>query len=166
MEFNNELKESLCSFKISELLQKKGFENPCRFSFDLQNKNKIIDVKEERVKELFKCDRAYAYKEVDFLQEHYYREHMNRDFGYYLYCPSHDLAIKWLNLNFVIYINIDDSIQKDGSNEGYTFMAYKEWNEKISQYLKGISSKKKMKVYKTKDEAVEAALIYSLKKLI
>lgn len=166
MEFNNMIKEDFCSFKVSKLLQENGFRNPCQFSFDIQNKNKIIDIKEERVKGLFNCDRAYAYKEVDFLQEHYFREHENRDLEYYLYCPTKNLAIKWLNENFGVYINIDDSIQKDGTNEGYTFMAYKTWDDKISQYLKGISSKKKMKVYKTKDEAVEAALLYSLKKLI
>ena len=134
---NNNIKEDYCTYKVSKLLSKKGFK--------LHNNGEPVN--------------SWIYKEG---RDTYYTNVEGGIGGSqktYQEIPHH-IAIKWVFVNFGIYIGIDCNY----SGDKWKFSIQ---NTKNGDFLvsddEGVSE---YPFYDSPEEATEAALLYTLKKLI
>lgn len=128
--------EDYVSFEIAKLLKDKGFDEPCRTFY--KGKELINDV----------CTQ-------------YYQWNSKSTFGL-ISAPTHQMAMKWLREEHKIFIYIEPFITTSGlhgykpycTKIGGEFM----WRNPLMEYSNTSSD--------TYEEAVEAALKYSLENLI
>lgn len=159
---NNNIKESLCSFEVSKLLKEKGFKVPtlCYYFEDGEfRQNKLI----ETTGMDYGSEFTIEYQEFleNWNNNWLTKKNGDRCFGckksneyFETYSsPTHTLAIEWLRVNYNIHIySFPIYISKAiGLSEliGYCFHANKHYLDKE---------------FKTPQEAVEAALLYTLNK--
>lgn len=136
--------EDYVSFEIAKLLNEKGFDEPCRTYYQDE-------------------------KFVDDVCTQYYQWNSKSPFVH-ISAPTHQMAIKWLRevLNIFIHINRDNQYY-----EGTPVMPITEHDKKrghSSEYyavvLDAKSNSKSFEHFDRYEEAVEAALKYSLENLI
>ena len=98
--------ENLLSYTQSELLRKLGFNEHCDWRYDEQNKNKLINWKDEAVNTFFKDienNGAYTEHYSKYLSSNYYDTFDNDDKGFYIAAPSYDQAFKFFRDNYNIH---------------------------------------------------------------
>lgn len=131
------IEEAYCSFEVAKLLKEKGFNYPCRAVYS--PKGVVTHYLKEEV-------RAYDLK------------------GHKKLCPTHQMAMKWLREEYKIAINIRITCKKVIS---YVFDI---WDFEIihpNEFVGGtIDLREQQFDFKSYEEAVGAALKYSLENLI
>lgn len=180
---NNNIKEPLCSFEVSKLLKEKGFKQPtlCYYFEDgIFVQNSYRDTVGMDYGKEFELE----YEELlDNWNDNFVtKKNGDRCFGcgkskgyFETYsAPTHAIAIEWLRVNWNIHIIV--GIQFENKVENYTeeFFEYIYWiynipemrknNENVLPYIETLSTFENG--FKTLQEAVEAALLYTLKNLI
>lgn len=131
------IKEDFCSFEVAKLLKEKGFNEKCRGSYHSE-----FDDNDNPIVMLEEWT-AQPYNN-DFVDE-----------GFLCSAPTHQMAMKWLRENSDITISIFPTIETDMIvREDYNYAIYK---NKTVVYQSCSTSY---------EDAVEAALKYSLERLI
>jgi len=138
--------EDYVSFEVAKLLKEKGFDEKCQCSYrkKLVN-NKIVDEEELFIS----ANLMLTNSELE-----------NKPYGHIVYCstPTLQMAMKWLRNTFYLEIYpFHDAIQE--SND---------WWYRIEYHSKGCSLIKDESdaIYKTYEQACEAAIKYCLENLI
>lgn len=139
---NNNIGEDRCSFEVSKLLKEKSFSVPVNSYYRISG-------------------------DIRFgAATHYDWNHPKDQDDYYISCPTHALAIKWIRENFGIHIKIDwfpteeNLIDWDYSIQKIGVDIDEKGN---SQYLRDYDPESS---FSSPEEATEAALLYTLTKLI
>jgi hypothetical protein len=141
---NNNIGEDRCSFEVSKLLKEKSFSVPVNSYYRISG-------------------------DIRFgAATHYDWNHPKDQDDYYISCPTHALAIKWIRENFGIHICIH-------ANDEYTFQfEINNWKwyepEKTNRLGTIVLGDNFMattsELYNSVKEATEAAILYTLTKLI
>jgi hypothetical protein len=148
---NNNIQEDYCSFEVSKLLKEKGFDSPCSDHYELGTDGYGVGVFQGGFLNEFGSNRDYSNSE---LMKNYIKE--NVEYGEWSR-PTHALAIKWIRENFGIDISSHCDIG-DRNFYAYTLTRVKQMPFWRLIYNQGN--------YKTPEEAIEAALLYTLTNLI
>lgn len=162
------MKEQIIEYKTAFLAREKGFDIHCDYRY-VENEAKgqhnkdLINWKDYRVEECIDYNRDYAYKAVENLSDTYNEIFKNNDKDYYLSAPTQSLLQKWLREKHNIHIEVTPWLQEDGSNEGYGFIIYKTWKERIECELKLLKSNNQIQLKQTYEQALEKSLYESLK---
>jgi hypothetical protein len=143
-----QITEDYCSFEIAKLLKEKGFDGECRMTYrehDMQmiyytpNPNDLLDFTTNREK----------------LEKHSKKQHCD-----YALCPTHQMALKWLrevhDLHIVVYPWQADNEEKAIH---WCCTVYKSF----AHLGNDVYTNETPKSY---EQAVEAALKYTLENLI
>lgn len=140
-----QITEDCCSFEIAKLLKEKGFNGECRMIYrehDMQmiyhtpNPNDLLNFTTNREK----------------LEKHSKKQHCD-----YALCPTHQMALKWLREVHNIYIDI--LTYTTGKNIQFRWVGYD--NGRLFSQEEG-----KIIYFNSYEEAVEAAIKYTLENLI
>lgn len=155
---NNNIQEDYCSFEVSKLLKEKGL---------FLNNYFIFRVTKDSGKYPWQ-------KEGSLLNEH---EHLDETCSpnhgvpgiNLIQCPTHALAIKWIRENFGIHIYPTQVFAHNESREDY--LQSKGFTPWITVTKNNILQEKETPPcmvikYNSPEEAVEAALLYTLNNLI
>lgn len=130
---NNNIEEDRCSFEVSKLLKEKSFSVSVNSYYRISG-------------------------DIRFgAATHYDWNHPKDQDDYYISCPTHALAIKWIRENFGIHIMVDRSPRsKNRFDWFYLIKSGDGFNTQpiFSGYFDQLS------------EATEAAILYTLKNLI
>lgn len=173
----NDIKEDYCSFEVSKLLKEKDFTQPTLFYYFEDG-----ELRENKFIETTGMDYGIRYT-VEYIElldnwNNNYLTKKNGDRclgcskskGYFetYSAPTHALAIKWIRENFGIHIWIENNAF------GYYWTANNSSDPKF--WVKDFRAKQGStdltlniypeKEYKLPKEAIEAALLYTLKNLI
>jgi hypothetical protein len=102
MKINNNIKESFCSFKVSTVLKREGFEVPTYYFY-----NELGEVK-MKIEDSGCNESEYYFDHEEFL-ENWNQKNMKVQFNDDAYCvpisrPSHHIALEWIKINFNINI--------------------------------------------------------------
>ena len=132
------IKESFCSFEVSKLLKEKGFDEPCCGRYSVRSKEFHLDcTKMCNNGGLFECA-----------------------------APTHQMAMAYLRehgLHINVVISYDYSVDADGNEvDRWTFWFF----EILSSFSGNLIYTEEVNEYDSYEEAVEAALKYSLENLI
>ena len=135
------IKEAYCSFELAKLLKEKGFNEKCRggYHYEFDDNDNIIVMFEEWMAQPYNNDVV--------------------DEGFLCSAPTHQMAMAWLREVHNIFIVIEPHMY-DYINEKNSSYVISLWQG--DNYSENITSKD----YPTYEEAVEAALKYSLENLI
>ncbi len=129
--------EDYCSFEVAKLLKEKGFDEACRAVYE-----------EEVLRINTLCD--------------YY----NSELSSYVCAPTHQMAMKWLRekgFHINAPISYDYSVDADGNIvDKWTFWTF----EILSSFSGELIYTEEVNEYYSYEEAIEAALKYSLENLI
>lgn len=132
------IEEAYCSFEVAKLLKEKGFDEECYNIYDNEG--------------------YLSFNHVGYINS----EKPSEDF--YALAPTHQMAMKWLREVYKISIDI---CTVQGRKVSYMFNI---WDFSIIQSNKYIGGtfdlREQLFDFETYEEAVEAALKYSLEKLI
>lgn len=134
---NNNITEDYCSFEVAKLLKEKGFNIKCKYFF---NEGSGWNRQSDSLLRIY-----------ENLIEH----------------PTHALAIKWIRENFGIHIQATKPFHKDYWIIGKIPMEYRVKGDESSEAW-GIpmSYGTLTGKFKSSEEAIEAALLHTLKNLI
>lgn len=128
------INEDYCSYEVAKLLKEKGFDEPVQY--------------------FYKFDSKELYRGTIFT---------NTQIGYKFYnAPTHQMAMKWLRekgLHINVSISYDYSEDADGNIvDKWTFWLF----EIFSSFGGNLIYTEEVNEYDSYEEAVEAALKYSL----
>jgi hypothetical protein len=125
-----QITEDYCSFEVSELLKEKGFNEDCHALYDVNTEQ--LDIK--NAGDVFN----------------------NKQWENYISAPTQSLALKWLREVHNIFIEINVSIDLNGTyHYAYSIL------DKECKYIKRFIG-----YYSSHKLCVEEALLYVLKNLI
>ena len=138
---NNNTQESYCSFEVSKLLKEKGFDTSIPLK-TYKNNGQLLHYNSLLTNA--GIDEILKNPELLFPQD-------KNSFGICLR-PTHSIAIEWIRVNFGLWIYASDNHQG------------KRWQSQVirlsaNSTIQGFSS------FKTPEEAIEKALLYTLQTL-
>lgn len=141
-------------YKTAKLAREKGFLEHCDWQYAEYNNNKLINWKDECVKECIEYDIIYAYKAVERLAEDYNHKHIIRDDGYYLAAPTQTHLQKWLRKkhNIIVEVLIFDKGFLEIDKFCYQYRVY----NNSMDWITGLE-------FKTYEETLEKGLQVGLK---
>jgi hypothetical protein len=143
----NNIQEDYCSFEVSKLLAEKGFE--IHTSSAYSRKGKLIS----NLSHSYLSDGHYIYVGQSMMKIKDYMDEFHGGEQKLYYITTHAVAIKWIRENFNWNVEAGYRIiQKDYRGAVYPL------NPSGEIHLTG--------VFKTNEEATEAALLYALNNLI
>lgn len=145
-QINNNIKESYCSFEVSDLLKKADFHVPVRTYSNIHDKHKLIH---EGFDSEYWGDNRIKDWNADIIGIKPFTGFMSR--------PTHVIAIEWICVNFGIWIYASS---KDDFSEWVWRIDFDNWD----MYKNKATSE--LAFYPTPQDATEAALKYVLENLI
>jgi hypothetical protein len=145
----------IVSFETASIAREKGFLDHCDWQYAEYDNNKLINWKDERVKECIEYDIIYAYKAVERLAENYNHKLTIRDDGYYLAAPQLHILQKWLRKKHKLHIEIIGFVSEDLETISYSF-----WIRNLRKYSDVIVNNENFNNY---EEALEKGLQAGLK---
>lgn len=131
--------EDYCSYEVSKLLKEKGFDEPCKVWYS----------------EYTSQFGGEKYTSIEFDDHNRFK----KDYKFLFHAPTHQMAMKWLREVHNIFIVIEPYMY-DYVNEKNSSYVTSLWQG--DNYYENITSKD----YPAYEEAVEAALKYTLENLI
>lgn len=148
--------EDYCSFEIAKLLKERGFDEPFFFFYRTDDEVKNIH-------------HACVVKPLSYYQISYYRKCIANEV---VNAPTHQMAMKWLRKIHNIFISINLTFSEDpnkypplyyvyvfDTKTGKSLIKYDEINLLVDE-------NKQPRCFEEPEQAIEAALKYSLEKLI
>ena len=135
---NNDIQEDYCSFEIGKLLKEKG----CKL------KGKAWAERTQAGMEFFGKNANKVFRNNVLFEDTELCNWYPR--------PTHALAIKWIRENFGIHISIHHWTKQPVGDEV--------WKDAYQGFINGDAMD--VSIYKTHEDATEAALLYTLQKLI
>ena len=138
------VQEDYCSFEVAKLLKEKGFNEQCSSTYDIAVSGG---------KPIF-----YKYDVLQFFPDG--MKNSDDKYGMVISAPTHQMAMKWLREVHKVVISIDAHTANhwDGYIDRFEIDILKNASRIIVPY--------EIAIYNTYEEAVEAALKYSLENLI
>ena len=135
--------EDYVSFETAKLLKEKGFDEDCRYFYDYK-KPKSGYLSNKRYGENIHNSNDYEGRELAV-------------------CPTLQMAMKWLRENYSIHI----TAVPNGIGEDVFYMGiYKKYDYGWTYISDCLDEEYKEAEFRTPEEACEAAIKYSLEKLI
>ncbi len=141
---NNNIQESYCSFEVSQLLKDKGFDVECRFFYDTEFQEMDWHIEYEN------------FRNSEIVNGHGYGGGKGLRFPM-ISAPTHSVAIEWIKVNFGIHIN---PILKIFPNYYRTTVSMH------GKHPEELDANTDNCCWSSPKEAIEAALLYTLKDLI
>jgi len=137
----------IVSYEVAALAREKGFLEHCDWRYTEYDDNKLVNWKDEQVKECIEYDITYAYKAVESLADSYFHIFKHRDDGWYLAAPTQSFLQAWLRNEHKIEIAVQ------WFDKGY-IKAVKKHPFKNNTY--------RMETWNSYEEALEMALFEAL----
>lgn len=138
MKLNNDIQEGYCSFEVSKLLKEKGFW--------VQTHDKCwVKTLDDEI--IYNGNKEQHHRAKQWIMH-----------------PTHALAIEWIRVNFGIWIYIGCKEKEDGSGDVWYIPCGR--NLPIKKSGQFIIDTIPYLPRETPQEATEAALLFTLKKLI
>ena len=134
------IQEDYCSFEVAKLLKEKGFDAECRAAYT--NYGKLFTTQIQQYITNILCDKGYLWDCT---------------------APTLQMVMKWLREKS-IYIYVEPFITI--SSEGYNLEGYKPWVTTFKRNWFNPLNELGKVATQSYEEAVEAALKYSLENLI
>ncbi len=154
---NNDINEDYCSLDVSKLLKEKGFDVWCKSHYELALTSKKN--KQDGYSGPFGWKKGELNIQSDNNNNTSLSEYYNGIHWFGCSRPTHTMAIKWIRKNFKIEIDIRPTYVFN--KRGYQGYIHKKGEvNPLTGDMGGYVS------HKTPEEATEAALLYTLKKLI
>lgn len=139
-EINNNIQEPICSSEVSQLLKEKGFDVP---TSQFYRNGELIDPK--RFADL------YINKNSDFAE------------NTFITAPTQSVAVEWIRVNFGIVVLLEPSLH---NYYIYRCIVISPTHFKHRQVKTYLSEENVIKDFDKPQEAIEAGLLYVLKKMI
>ncbi len=148
MNLKNKIEENLCSFQVSQLLKEKGFAVKTHCYFNKPKYSKKYETSVGFNSQYWGDNHYYDWNSFGEPFKPFSKECISQ--------PPHSIVIKWLEVNFDIYVSTTCDV---GSDELFTYKVFSTKNGEEKCLLNGTN-------FSLPEEAVEAALLYVLKNLI
>lgn len=148
---NNNIEEDYCSFEVSKLLKEKGFDCECKYSYE--NALKSRKNKQDGY------SGPFGYKKGELNIDSSWNKNSlltSNDVWYCCSRPTHSLAIKWIRENYQIEVGNICIRFNSPKKKGYQYIIISNNYHSFEQ----------MGEFDKPEEAIEAALLYTLTNLI
>jgi hypothetical protein len=100
--------DSIVSLELAKLLQEKKINIEGINVFDLTDNNKLINFKDEAVKEFVEdCETGYRDKALYYLIDSYKRTDNNTDYGFFMVAPTITEVVMFLYNKHKIWISVN-----------------------------------------------------------